>query len=82
MRYPKPKPLSFVELQARVSAVREGRSHDPSATTKANAILHAHYSDQLNRRKLDQSRRMSEAIRVSGYKGSTHPQKPDPGVAS
>ena len=68
-RYPKPKPLSFVELQARVSAYEKADRSDTSATTKANAILHAHYSDQLNRRKLDQSRRMSEAIRVSGYKG-------------
>ena len=52
--YPKPKPpMFFADLERAVKLYEKADRTDTSAASKANALLHAHYSDQLHQRKMD-----------------------------
>ena len=45
--YPKPKPLTFTELEARVKAYEAVGRSDASSPTMASALLHTRYSTEL-----------------------------------
>jgi hypothetical protein len=70
MKRPKPKPaMSFVELQARVTALEASDRSDANIQARANRLLHEQFSNELAQGKRAHGQRMADAIRQASYKG-------------